>query len=155
MNNNNSNLSNIKENEKFYTEIPYKKEGDDKIVNDKKRSGVIQLNNFKLNNSCNNINLNISKEDEVSFEHKNKLTISLGNKDIIKDNNETTNEEEKEKENNRLISSQKGAMKILQLLISKKQEKEELEKKKEEIYIETFKKSKKHPNKRRKIFRKR
>ena len=141
LNNNNSNLSNIKENEKFYTEIPYKKEGDDKIVNDKKRSGVIQLNNFKLNNSCNNISLNISKEDEVSFEHKNKLTISLGNKDIIKDNNETTNDEEKEKENNRLISSQKGAMKILQLLISKKQEKEELEKKKEEIYIETFKRA--------------
>ena len=149
LDNNSSNLSIAKENEKFYTEIPYKKEDDDKIVNDKKRSGVIQLNNFKLNNSCNIVNLNISKEDEILNEHKNKLTISLGNKDIIKDKNDSTKEEEKEKEKekelenekDRLISSQKGAMKILQLLISKKQEKEELEKKKEEIYIETFKRA--------------
>jgi len=143
--NKNSNLSNARENEKFYKEIQYKKEDDNKNFNDKKRSGVIHLNNFKLNNSCNIINSNISKEDEISNEHKNKLTISLGNKDIFKDNNETKKEEEEEKENengkDRLISSQKGAMKILQLLISKKQEKEELEKKKEEIYIESFKRA--------------
>ena len=141
LNNNNSNLSEIKEKEKFCPEISYKTEEDDKIYNDKKRTGVIQLNNFKYNNVSYNTNSNVSKEDEISNEHKNKLTISLGNKDIIKENNETTKEKESEDEKDRLISSQKGAMKILQLLISKKQEKEELEKKKEEIYIETFKRA--------------
>ena len=122
-------------NEKYLPEIPYLKENkeEENINKERKRSGVIQLDNFKMskNNTINN-------EEEVINDCKNKLTISLNNKDNIDE------EIEKDKEKERQLSSQKGAMKILQLLISKKQEKEESEKIKEENLIEKFKKARKN-----------
>ena len=130
-NNNNENiLLNEEEkdkirNDKYFTEVSQKNDNleEIKFSNEKRRSGVIQLNNFKVNKNNNNIAVN--NEEEISNEHKNKLTISLNQK------------ENKEKE----LSAQKGAMKLLQLLISKKQEKEEKEKIKEENLIENFKRA--------------
>ena len=83
-------------------------------------------------------NNNINNEEEIISDYKNKLTISLNNKDNIDE------EIEKDKEKERQLSSQKGAMKILQLLITKKQEKEEIEKVNEENLIEKFKKARKN-----------
>ena len=47
---------------------------------EKKRSGVIRLDNFGKNSSSKKKSLNNSKEKELSFEHKNKLTISVKSK---------------------------------------------------------------------------
>ena len=115
-------------NEKYKSEIPFIKENieEENLNTEKKRTGVIQLNNFKINKNNNIVDNN---KGEIVNSHKNKLTISLTNKEKI--------EKEKEKQ----LSSQKGAMKILQLLISKKHEKEENDKKKEEYLIKNFKKA--------------
>ena len=117
-------------NEKYVTEVSQQNENidGDKYGDDKKRSGVIQLKNFKINKSSNNILDN--NEEELLNEHKNKLTININPKD------------NKEKD----LSSQKGAMKLLQLIITKKQEKEENEKKKEEDLIENFKRARSSQN---------
>ena len=125
---NNDNLENNKD--KFLFNSPYKEEEfeEKNVNNERKRSGVIKLNNFNINK---NIDLN-NNEEEITNEHKNKLSINLNEKE--------------DKDREKMLSTQKGAMKILQLLISKKQEKEEKKKQKEENKFENLNKSSKDKN---------
>ena len=100
-----------------------------------------KLNNLDENNSgkkSENNKSNKKENEEVSFDNKNKLNISIKSKENKEEENNINKKNEKENEKEKQSSSKKGALKILELLMSKKKEKEEIDKKKEEIMIETF-----------------